>query len=385
MSILDIPIVEIVFITFAFIFGSCVGSFLNVVVARLPLEKSLIWPGSRCGSCYRPIRFFFDNLPIVSYLILRGRCRKCGARFSCRYFWVELSTGAAFAALFYLDIFKNWQQHPYIAQVQVDIFRGTAPLKTLLKAWMFFAYHATLMSFFIAAALCDLERKTIPISLTVFGTVVGLVLSTLFPWPWPNEVQRGVLPADTPWYFEEFIGKIPRGICPWPVWGPLPNWLPPGSPQLGFLTSLAGAAAGTFMIRFIKWVFETGLEREALGLGDADFMMMVGAFTGWQIVLIGFFAGTFVALLGVILQALFRVLIPRRPTEEQGDRAIPFGPGLAIGSFLILMAWPEVGPRFQLYLFEPIVLFAGATIVLGGLFVSSLLLRQRTVEEKKAA
>ena len=154
------------------------------------------------------------------------------------------------------------------------------------------------MSFFIAAALCDLERKTIPISLTVFGTVVGLVLSTLFPWPWPNEVQRGVLPADTPWYFEEFIGKIPRGICPWPVWGPLPNWLPPGSPQLGFLTSLAGAAAGTFMIRFIKWVFETGLEREALGLGDADFMMMVGAFTGWQIVLIGFFAGTFVAPLG---------------------------------------------------------------------------------------
>ncbi len=83
-----------------FVLGAAVGSFLNVCIARMPLEKSILWPGSRCGSCFQRIRWY-DNLPLLSYLWLRGRCRTCGARFSPRYLLVELATGLCFAGLFY--------------------------------------------------------------------------------------------------------------------------------------------------------------------------------------------------------------------------------------------------------------------------------------------
>src|SRR5713226_1646451 len=90
-----------------FVIGAAVGSFLNVCTYRLPLEKSILWPGSRCGSCFQRVRLFPDNIPLVSYLLLRGRCRTCGARFSPRYFLVELFTGLGFAGLFYLEIVRN--------------------------------------------------------------------------------------------------------------------------------------------------------------------------------------------------------------------------------------------------------------------------------------
>src|SRR5271163_1296237 len=94
-----------------FILGAVVGSFLNVCIARLPLEKSILWPGSRCGSCLERIHWY-DNLPIISYLWLRGRCRHCGARFSARYFVVELVTGLGFAALFYGEVVCNLHDWP---------------------------------------------------------------------------------------------------------------------------------------------------------------------------------------------------------------------------------------------------------------------------------
>src|SRR5947209_20548120 len=89
-----------------FMVGAMVGSFLNVVRARLPLEKSIVWPGSRCGSCHQPIRWR-DNLPLVSYLWLRGRCRTCGKSFSIRYFLVELVSALGFAGLYYAEMIQN--------------------------------------------------------------------------------------------------------------------------------------------------------------------------------------------------------------------------------------------------------------------------------------
>ena len=82
-----------------FVTGLVVGSFLNVCIARLPLEKSLLWPNSRCGNCLQSIHRW-DNLPIIGYLRLRGRCRTCGVTFSSRYLWVELFTGLGFLAIF---------------------------------------------------------------------------------------------------------------------------------------------------------------------------------------------------------------------------------------------------------------------------------------------
>src|SRR5438093_2665859 len=89
-----------------FVLGAAMGSFLNVCVSRLPLEKSVLWPGSRCGNCFQTIRWY-HNLPLISYWWLRGRCPACGARFSVQYFLVELVTALGFAGLFYLEVVLN--------------------------------------------------------------------------------------------------------------------------------------------------------------------------------------------------------------------------------------------------------------------------------------
>src|SRR5215471_344015 len=97
---------SVLLLVFLFIIGTMVGSFLNVCIYRIPLEKSIFWPGSRCGHCFQRIRWY-DNLPVISYLILRGRCRTCKAPFSARYLLVELLTGLAFAGLFYIEVVVN--------------------------------------------------------------------------------------------------------------------------------------------------------------------------------------------------------------------------------------------------------------------------------------
>src|SRR5262245_51892215 len=118
-----------VWMLMAFLIGAAVGSGLNVCIYRIPLEKSTLWPlGSRCGSCFQPIRSY-DNLPLISYWVLRGRCRTCGAPFSCRYFVVELLTGLAFVALFYLDVVVNIHGIPTFEAQKFAIRLGAVPLE----------------------------------------------------------------------------------------------------------------------------------------------------------------------------------------------------------------------------------------------------------------
>ncbi|HRS98180.1 MAG TPA: prepilin peptidase, partial [Smithella sp.] len=85
--------------SFAFVFGAAIGSFLNVCIYRIPLKVSIISPGSRCPACQHPLRLY-DNLPIVSYLWLKGKCRDCGAKISWRYSVVELLTAVLAVMLF---------------------------------------------------------------------------------------------------------------------------------------------------------------------------------------------------------------------------------------------------------------------------------------------
>src|ERR1041384_4498562 len=101
--ILDLPLALAFWIFLVFMTGASVGSFLNVCIARLPFEKSLLWPNSRCGNCLQSIRWY-DNLPIISYLWLRGRCRMCGQRYSIVYMLVELGTALAFIGFFWLPV-----------------------------------------------------------------------------------------------------------------------------------------------------------------------------------------------------------------------------------------------------------------------------------------
>jgi prepilin signal peptidase PulO-like enzyme (type II secretory pathway) len=90
----------------AFALGAVVGSFLNVCLHRLLRGESLLWPASRCGHCLQAVRWY-DNIPLLSYWVLWGRCRSCGWEFSARYFWIELSVAAGYAGLFGVEVLLN--------------------------------------------------------------------------------------------------------------------------------------------------------------------------------------------------------------------------------------------------------------------------------------
>jgi leader peptidase (prepilin peptidase) / N-methyltransferase len=366
---------EVVWVGLVFLTGLAVGSFLNVVVGRLPLEKSILWPNSRCLTCLRPLAFQ-DNLPVIGWLLRRGRCRWCGAAFSSRYLWVELFCGVGFAALFYVEVLRNWHGLPYFDEVRYRVYIGVVPW----QGWVFWLHHALLFTFLLAASLCDWDHRTIPMPLTVTGTLVGLVGATLWAWPFPNDPGLArKLPTDekvlqglertSSWAFMEH--PIPHGLYPWPVWGPLPDWLLDRPWALGLITGLAGAAVGMAMIRVAKFLFEKGLGKEALGLGDADLMMMAGAFVGWQVVVVSFFTGAMVSLAAVIVSLPFG---GAKALREEG-RAIPFGPGLAVGTMITLLAWPRFGPVLRLYLFEETIILVSIVIMTGGMFVASFVLR----------
>jgi leader peptidase (prepilin peptidase)/N-methyltransferase len=367
---MEFPLAEVVWVTFAFVVGINVGSFLNVVIGRLPLEKSLVWPNSRCLTCLRSLTLA-DNLPVVGWLRRRGRCRFCGSKFSSRYMWVELATGVGFAAIFSLDLLANWLRLPFMEHARVELRTDGVPP---WQAVVFVLHHVALFSFLVAAAVCDWDRREIPLSLTVTGTLVGLVFATCCSWPFPNDpalaanlqdpIVVGVQVQPRSWAFNVNPADLPRGLYAWPVWGPVPHWLWEHRWALGLVTGLAGAAAGMALLRLVKFMFEKGLGTEALGMGDADLMMLAGAFIGWQPVVAAFFVGTFVALpLGLALRF------------GRGERTLPFGPGLAIGVLITVYWWPWLGPALQPMFFDDVIVLIAAGLLVGGLFIGSLVLR----------
>lgn len=345
---------------FVFVVGASVGSFLNVAIARLPLEKSLIWPSSRCGNCLQPIHWY-DNLPILSYLWLRGQCRTCGQRYSVAYLLVELGTALAFLGLFWIEVIHNihgWPGHdPWRAQHHYYPW----------TSWLGFAWHATLCAFLIAASVCDLKSREIPLRLTLTGTLVGVLGSAFLPWPFPHTVGI-VAPIPDPEapldVFLHPLTQINQGIYAWPFWGPLPRWFGPGEWQTGLLTGVVGALVGTFLLRGVGFLFSKGLGREALGLGDADLMMMAGAFLGWQMVTVAFFLSPLFAILFGIIQ-----LVVNR------DNSLPFGPFLSASVLATCLAWGPIGEFVRPFFFWGLILFWGVVACGALLFLTSFLLR----------
>jgi leader peptidase (prepilin peptidase) / N-methyltransferase len=357
--LMNVPI--ILWLLFVFAMGAAVGSLLNVCVARLPLEKSLMWPSSHCGSCFRPIRWL-DNIPLVSYWLLRGRCRWCGAPFSIRYFLIELGTALGFVGLFLIEIGFNIHELPFFRTYHGQIVFGQIPW----QAWAFFIHHAILLSLLIVAAACDLERREIPLGLTFFGAGIGLIGATLFPWPWPNSLAEPnmVPPAILPWWISD-PKLLGRGLYPWPFWGPLPSWMPLSGTLSGLVTGLAGIFAGSWLLRGVRFLFTKGLGREALGLGDADLMMMVGAFLGWQSVIVAFFAGALLSVGFAIIQAVvFK------------ENALAFGPGLAAGSVLTMLTWRWIAPHAQQIFFNETLLLMMAGVGAAFMLIASTVIRR---------
>ncbi len=131
--------------------GACLGSFLNVCIYRIPREESIVWPGSHCTACNARIAWY-DNLPLLSYFILRGKCRRCGARYSARYVVVEALTAALFLAV--------WFRYGLDARTPV--------------------YWLAMMGL-ILGTFVDFEHYILPDRVTIGGTIIGLLLSPLVP------------------------------------------------------------------------------------------------------------------------------------------------------------------------------------------------------------
>ncbi len=148
---------------FVFALGACVGSFLNVVIYRLPLGLSVVQPGSRCPTCETPISWW-GNIPILSYLLLRGRCRECKAWISPRYPLVELLTAAAFLALAWWWGYES-------------------------RFWI----NSLLAAALIAIAFIDIDHHIIPNAITLPGIPLGLFCAWFFPPPLLLDALFGVI------------------------------------------------------------------------------------------------------------------------------------------------------------------------------------------------
>ena len=321
-----------------FILGSAVGSFLNVCIYRLSRGRNLFWPSSRCGACFTSIRAT-DNLPLLAYWRLGGKCRTCGERFSIRYFLVELIVGIVFAGLYLVEIGANI--HGFDAWSYGGFYfleGGQFPP----DSWTFFIGHAILASTLVVAIGCLLDGNEVPRGLVVVGTLCGLVWALMYPWPTPNLWQRLRMPVSWP-----MAELTPRpGFVPWPVWEPLPTWLEAGSFELGLLGAGVGIVLPAGLVRLID-------RRHRLG-SAAGLLMMTGGFLGWQPLVVAL-AFTVLIALGVRTQ--------RRMTGEL------FAFLLALYLILAWLGWAWIGPIVWPVLSDVVPLGVCTAVLTAGLIL----------------
>jgi leader peptidase (prepilin peptidase)/N-methyltransferase len=348
-----------------FTFGAAFGSFLNVVIARLPLGMSLYKPPSRCATCLTPIARR-DNLPLLSYWRLKGRCRACGAPFSMRYFWAEMLTGLGFLAIYLHDVVLDVPNyyHPFGGYWYLSW--GEMPP----GSWVLWGFHAILLSLLIVCATCVRDNGKAPRSVLALGAAVGVAGATCFPWPWPCRPQEAtqmlprstgltivnsgrvvVLAGDQSWSVTPYVPR--SGIYLLPVWGPPPEELPAGDWRMGLATGLAGLLAGALLARTVLLPCQRHPGRVRLGDGEGDYLAVAGAFLGWQLVVVA-------SLLAVVPTAL----LARSARRSAGPPRYPLGMVLMVSLLAVWFGWRWLGPVVQPLLFNrALVLRAAAVLV----------------------
>jgi leader peptidase (prepilin peptidase)/N-methyltransferase len=172
---------HVFWVIFLFLLGASVGSFLNVVIYRLPRGQSIVFPGSHCPSCGRGIRWY-DNIPLLSWLALGGRCRFCKARISPRYLVVELMTALLVTGF-------------YVAYYVFELLPGAG---TIMDTWPMFTSHALLICGLLACSLVDIESYIVPLEVCWFNSIVGIAAATLAPWAFMGDSPASVLPRVGP-------------------------------------------------------------------------------------------------------------------------------------------------------------------------------------------
>ncbi len=161
---------DLVWLIFLFALGACVGSFLNVVIWRYPRSQSVVFPPSHCPACGRAIRWS-DNIPLVSWLVLRGRCRSCKQRISPRYLLLEAATGLMVAGL-------------YAYYFMYELRAGAGSFE---QAWPMYAAHAGLLCVLLAASMIDLAHWIVPVEACWIIALAGGAAATADPHPfWPD-------------------------------------------------------------------------------------------------------------------------------------------------------------------------------------------------------
>jgi leader peptidase (prepilin peptidase)/N-methyltransferase len=232
-----------------FLFGLIIGSFLNVCILRIPLAESIVLPASHCPACGTSIKPY-DNIPVVSWLVLAGRCRKCKARISAMYPMVELATGLLFVAC-YLVFGLNAEA---------------------LK-WAIFG------ALMIVLTITDLRERILPDKVNFLGLGLGLLLS--------------------------FFTRPVDGTALW-----LANhWFafPPPEAALSFADALIGAGAASGLLWLVAEGYFRARGREGMGLGDVKMMAMAGAFLGLQRALLTILLGSLLgSIIGVAVIAIGR-------------------------------------------------------------------------------
>lgn len=388
---------EWIWLVFVFAVGGCIGSFLNVVIYRMPLDKSIVSPPSSCPSCGSQIAFY-DNIPMLSWIILGGKCRKCKSRISFRYFIIELITAVAFAGLFVLY---------FVVGARSFEIGGSDGLGAFLNGgWLLYLVHIILFSAFVAASVIDMQLWVIPLSICWFVTAAGVAGSGLsrvliesgvvdqyhlFPGA---SVQTGAIAAgamigmcisllglkmgifkasyeseseeseemtlegnnaeaNINHRFEmvrEVVFLLPIVLCAF-----LCHWIVKNTgfnerwqsvveiPLInGVLGSLWGYCVGCGLVWATRILGTLGFGKEAMGLGDVHLMGAAGAIVGPVFVLIAFFVAPFFGLFWVGCQIFSRKI-----------HQIPYGPFLSLGVFAVMIFHDRIMEYLMtLYLYQ---------------------------------
>lgn len=380
---------------FVFMFGACVGSFINVVIHRLPAGMGIILPPSRCPTCGARLRFFQENLPILGWFILRGRCRFCNVRISAQYMIVELAMAIAFLGL-YIVLYMVPPETAFLGAIGGEWWYQSHQ-SAFFRTWPIFVAITFLFAGLYAMTMIDARTFTIPMQIPLFITASGfaayliqgfLPLHPRYPdfWPIPGVdwqwflvavggmvgVVIGVIMLKTgkmPYSFADYheyveadqvIGEYPHArremfaellfLTPC-LLGVLGGWflgaLAPAEAPPVWAQSIGGSFLGYLVGGGIVWgvrilgTFAFG--REAMGLGDVHLLAAVGAVLGpldpvWIFFLAPFFGIGWV-LLATGLGSVFKGF----------GRELPYGPHLAAATVAVFICREWIDQIQQTY------------------------------------
>ena len=285
----------------AFVVGLLFGSFLNVCISRLPRRESVVRPRSRCPQCGAAIRWY-DNIPLLSWILLRGQCRDCKDRISWRYPAVEVIT-----ALWFLGV---------VAHTSNDLFGffGSAPSFILFPSLTIQAISVTILGFLlIGLMVMDWQTMLLPDSFTLGGIAIALFLicaQAIFLGPNEDEVvlTKHHIQLTSPGGVVDHGNLFLTG---------------PESLIFGRIAAICGAALVQLLIR---WIYRAVRHREGMGLGDVKLLAMIAAFLGFWPAILALFLGTLIAAgYGIVLLAR---------NKAEASSKLAFGSFLCIGGLV---------------------------------------------------